>query len=288
MGFGARSNYTNAAQVPYPTQTLITATGSLRPPTSTTLFDDLFNSPVQGGGAQTAWSQYIAGGNAFIGGGYQQDLTKLCSFLRVSPIAAMEGSSGSLQVYAGTVAGTGNNLTGAGPTCDARRYVDFQGQHVLGCEVWYSFLPQMNNEEGLFAVALSQMDGNIERRVNLRMDHLLGRVRVDYETSVLAADPTSESQPLSWASLSVPDAADGAVYGKWNRVLLEGDFTANVITRAIVNQVDYSNVLASKSLATQMNAEAAKTGVAITLYNQNGPIRGAEFFVGRASLYKVS
>ena len=107
MGFGTASPYTNVAQVPYPPQTLITSPGSLRPANSIVLFDDLFNSPVQPPDPQMAWSQWIAGTQVF---GLQTDITKLCSFIRISQLMAMEGSFGSLQIYAGTVAGSGSAL----------------------------------------------------------------------------------------------------------------------------------------------------------------------------------
>src|SRR5207237_4085799 len=94
------------------------------------------------------------------------------------------------------------------------------------------------------------------------------------------------NQALSFTSLSVPSSADGLPNGKWNHVLLEADFNKNQIIRAIVNQTDYSNLLVGKSVATQQNNyEAAKYGIAIMLYNQNGPVRGAEYFLGRAIFY---
>jgi hypothetical protein len=86
----------------------------------------------------------------------------------------------------------------------------------------------------------------------------------------------------------VPSSADGIPNGKWNHVLIEADFTKNQIIRAIVNQTDYSGLLSGKAVASQVNTEAAKTGIVIMLYNQGVPVRGAEFFVGRAILYRLS
>ncbi len=278
MGFGSVQQYDNTGPVPYPPQTIRVTPGSLRPPNATILFDDKFD------GSQPAWAQLL------VGGGF--DNTVLNGFLRITPLMAMDGSSGSLQIYAGTPTGTGSALTGATPTCDARRYMEYQGGLKLGCEVWYTYLPQMTLEEGLLGIALSQMDGQLDRRVSIRMDHLAGVVRSDLETSGNAPGPTfagtvgTNAPTLTYMTLPSPSSADGYAFGKWNHLLLEGDFSQNTVIRAIVNQVDYSNIVKGKALASSSNSvEAAKSGILVWMYNQGTPVRGAEYFLGRATLY---